>query len=107
MQQKSLALITKNTIENINIYREAARYESIGTNGENSSMTVQFSPTQKKALQAILKEHNLKGSTFIREMVDTQLEILPYRDFHKRLVPHMAKMSKHEELIFNLLESLP
>lgn len=86
-------LFTKNTIKHIHIYHEAAKQESVGGDG---SITVQFTPTQKKAIQAIMKEHNLKASTFIREMVDTYIEIFPFKD----------KIREHGDILQSLLQRL-
>lgn len=84
---------TKNTIRNIHIYHEAAITESVGSGG---SITAQFTPTQKQAVLAILKEHNLKASKFIRDMVDIHIELFPYMD----------KLIRHKEHIINTLKLL-
>ena len=93
---KQLPLVfSKNTIKNINIYRDASKTESVGGSGQNSSINVQFTTSQKRALQSILKEHNMKASTFIREMVDTYIELFPYKD----------KIESHKDTLIQILES--
>jgi len=91
-------LFSKNTIKNINIYQEAAKTESVGgsSTGKNTSINVQFTPTQKVALKAIIDEHNLKASTFIREMVDTYIDLFPFQ----------RKIKRHKTVIADLLKSL-
>ncbi|MCK5605982.1 hypothetical protein KAR91_29055 [Candidatus Pacearchaeota archaeon] len=87
---------SKNTIHNINIYHKASKTESIGSNnGQTSSINVQFTPTQRQALLNILKEHNIKASTFIREMVDTYIELFPYRE----------KIKNHKKTLIEILKS--
>jgi len=85
---------SQNTIHNINIYQEAAKQEALGVSG--SSVTVQFTPTQKEAIHSICKEHNLKASSFIREMVDTYLELFPM----------IGKIKKHKDFLPVLLDKL-
>ena len=83
---------SNNTIQNINIYRKAAETESIGGDGFN----VKFSPTQKKAIQAIIREHNMSASTFLREALDVYIDIFPYR----------KKIMKHHRFLRDLLNKL-
>lgn len=91
MSQRALNF-SKNTIKQINIYHESAKAESIGEQGFN----VKFTPTQKAALQNIMREHNIKASTFLREAMDIYIEIFPFRD----------KIKRHNGLLKNLLSSL-
>lgn len=81
-----------NTIENIKIYHDASRSESLGDAGFN----VKFTPTQKQALRNIMKEHDIKASTFLREAMDVYIEIFPFRE----------KIRRHKGLLNNLLSSL-
>jgi len=83
---------SQNTIRNINVYHEASKSESIGETGFN----VKFTPTQKQALQNILKEHNIKASTFLREAMDVYIEIFPFRE----------KIRRHKRLLNDLLSRL-
>lgn len=83
---------TKNTTENINIYHEAAKAESLGEHGFN----VKFTPAQKQALKNIMKEHDIKASTFLREAVDVYIEIFPFRN----------KIKRHGGLLKSLLSRL-
>ena len=97
MSEQLTLKFSKNTIHNINVYHEASKTESVGSNnsGKTSSINVQFTPTQKQALLNIFKEHNIKASTFIREMVDTYIELFPYRE----------KIRNHKETLIKILES--
>jgi hypothetical protein len=70
---------SKNTIEQINIYREAAECES-----KTDGVQVKFSPTQKEAIYSICKEHNLKASMFLREALDFYIDLFPFRNKIKR-----------------------
>lgn len=83
---------SQNTIRNINVYHEASKSESIGETGFN----VKFTPTQKQALQNILREHNIKASTFLREAMDVYIEIFPFRE----------KIRRHKGLLNDLLSRL-
>lgn len=85
-------VFTKNTIKQINIYREAGHSESIGEAGFN----VKFTATQKEALKNILREHNMNASTFIREAMDFYIDLFPYRQ----------KLAAHRRLVRALLDKL-
>lgn len=82
---------SQNTIQQINIYHQSEKKESY-----NDGHQVKLTPTQKQALQNIANEHGIKISTFLREALDTYLELFPYRE----------KIIKHKNLIQNLLKSL-
>ena len=70
---------SKNTIHQINIYRDAAKTES-----KTDGVQAKFSPTQKEAINSICKEHNLKASKFLREALDFYIDLFPYRNKIKR-----------------------
>ena len=89
-EQKTL--FSDSTIHNINIYHEAPKNESIGPDG----ILAKFTPTQIEALKNIMKEHNVKGSTFLREDMDTYIELFPFKD----------KIQKHKEFIITMLRNL-
>lgn len=86
------SLFSKNTIHNINIYHEAPRNESIGSEG----ILAKFTPTQMEALKNIMREHNIKGSTFLREAMDTYIELFPFKD----------KIQRHKDFIISMLKKL-
>ena len=90
-EQMSLTF-SKNTIENIIIYRESAEKESIGDDGFN----VKFTPTQKQAIKGIIKEHNMSASTFLREAMDFYIDMFPYR----------KKIKKHHRFLRSVLERI-
>jgi hypothetical protein len=90
---KTQTLFSQNTIQHITVYNEASKNES-HTGGD---INVKFTPTQKQAIQAICQEQGLKTSTFVREMVDDNIELFPYRD----------KLKRHRTLVIDLLRSLP
>ena len=83
---------SKSTIQNINIYREAAESES-----KTEGCQVKLSPTQKEALKNICKEHNLNASTILREALDFYIELFPYR----------SKLEKHRKNIRWFLDIIP
>ena len=70
---------SKSTIENIHIYREADKTES-----KTDGVLAKFSPTQKEAIKAICREHNLNASTFLREALDFYIDLFPFRNKIKR-----------------------
>ena len=86
-------LFSKNTIQSIKIYNQAAVQES-KTGGD---MNVKFSPTQKQAIHSLAAEYGLKDSQFVREMVDLAIKMFPYRE----------RIQRHESLLLNLLSNLP
>ena len=92
MPQQRELIFSKNTIQNINIYREASEKESIGGDGFN----VKFTPTQKQAIKSIIKEHNMNASSFIREAMDFYIGLFPYRE----------KIEKNQRLLKALLDKL-
>lgn len=86
-------LFSHNTIHNIRVYNEAREIESIG---ESTGINVKFTPTQVQAIKNIIKEHNMKASTFLREAMDFYIWIFPYKE----------KIKRHMELIKDLLGRL-
>jgi len=89
MQQK--LDFTSNTIHQINIYHEAERTES-----KTDGMQLKLSPTQKEAIKNIIREYGIDGSTFLRDALNTYLEIFPYKD----------KLLKHKDLLAELINRL-
>jgi hypothetical protein len=57
---------------------------------------VKLSPTQLEALKSICKEHNFNASTFLREAIDTYIDIFPYR----------SKLKRHRRLLRALVDKL-
>ena len=84
---------SKSTIRNINVYHQASKTESLG---QETGFNVKFTPTQKEALKNIMKEHDIKASTFLREAMDIYIEIFPFRD----------KIKRHKDLVKVLLSNL-
>ena len=92
MPQRQRELIfTKNTIENINIYREASISES-----KTAGTQVKLTPSQLEAIKSICREHGMDASTFLREALDFWLDLFPYQQ----------KLKKHHRFIRSVLERL-
>ena len=91
MAEQTKLNFSRNTIQNINIYREAADSES-----KTEGCQVKLSPTQKEALKNICKEHNLNASTILRDALDSYIDLFPYR----------SKLKKYHRDIRRFLEIL-
>jgi hypothetical protein len=89
MNQQSL--FTKNTIQNIHIYNEASKTES-----KTEQAVAKISPSQSVAIKAICKEHNLKESAFVRDAIDTHIELFPFKE----------KLKRHKDLLLDFLDNL-
>ena len=81
---------SKNTVSNINMYFSAPKHES-----RTDGSTVKLTPTQKEALRAICKEHNISVSTFIGDALDAYIEIFPHRE----------KIRRHKKTLIGILRS--
>jgi hypothetical protein len=93
MSQQLKIEFSKNTIQNINQYFQASEEESLG---QQTGFNVKFTPTQKQALQNIMREHNIKASTFLREAMDVYIDIFPFRN----------KIQRHKGFLKDLLSKL-
>ena len=89
---KQQTLFSENTIQNINIYHAAPQNESLGSDG----ILAKFTPTQMEALKNIMREHNIKGSTFLREAMDFYIELFPFKN----------KIQKHKNFLIETLKRL-
>jgi len=81
---------SKNTIENIHIYRKASKTES-----KTDGSFVKLTATQKEALKSICKEQNIGVSTFIANALDTYIQIFPYKE----------KIERHKDTLLDILEN--
>lgn len=88
---KQQALFTQNTIHNIQIYNEAGKTES-----KTDQAVGKISPTQRVAIRAICLEHNIKEAAFVRDAIDTHIELFPYKE----------KIKEHKELLISFLDNL-
>jgi len=52
--------------------------------------------TKKEAIKNIIREYGIDGSTFLRDALNTYLEIFPYKD----------KLLKHKDLLAELINRL-
>jgi hypothetical protein len=82
---------SNNTIQAINIYRQAADEEKFV-----GGFQVKVTPTQKEAIRKICIENGLDLSTFGREAVDCFIDLFPYKD----------KIKKHHRLLRQVLDGL-
>ena len=89
-EQRSLKF-TQNTIQNINIYREAPLSES-----KTSGTQVKLTPSQLEAVKSICREHGMDASTFLRDALDFWVDLFPYR----------AKLENHHRFIRAMLDRL-
>ncbi|MFZ5770520.1 MAG: ribbon-helix-helix domain-containing protein [Thermodesulfobacteriota bacterium] len=93
MSKFPLFEISHSTVKNINMYQTAPAEES-----KTDSRTVKLTPTQKAALDSIVRETGYSSvSAFISDSIDFSLQFLPV----------MPKMLKYEKVINNLLRDLP
>ena len=90
MKMRNLCF-SKNTIHNINIYRQSPKTESC-TSGHHVKLT----PTQKQAVESICKEYGMPVSAFLREALDAYIDLFPYRE----------KLIKHRRMLREILNNL-
>lgn len=83
---------TVNISKTIQQYREAPKTES-----KTEGSQVKVTATQKRALQSICEELGIGVSTFIGKAIETQLRILPFEE----------KLTRYEDAVIALLNSLP
>jgi hypothetical protein len=79
------------TIEQVNIYREAAVSEKCV-----DGIQVKLSPGQKEAVRKICAENKMEMSAFAREAVSVFIDLWPYRE----------KLHRHHRALRGLLEIL-
>lgn len=84
-------VFSKNIIHQINVYRESAKVES-----RTEGSQVKLTPTQKVAIKKICEEFGYDISAFIRDALDSWIDLFPYK----------RKMERHRRLIRSILDRL-